>query len=64
MSCATCASTIEDAVAGLEGVESIDVNFATDEATLEYDPDEVGLAEISEAIEDVGYEAHKQVNPQ
>ncbi|MCU4744456.1 heavy metal translocating P-type ATPase [Natronoglomus mannanivorans] len=56
MSCATCASTIEDAVADLEGVTSVDVNFATDEATLKYEPDEVGLDEIYGAIEDAGYD--------
>ncbi|WP_084777727.1 heavy metal translocating P-type ATPase [Natrialba sp. SSL1] len=56
MSCATCASTIEDTVADLEGVASVDVNFATDEATLKYEPDEVVLDEIYSAIEDAGYE--------
>ena len=59
MSCATCAATIEDAVANLDGVDSIDVNFATDEATLEYDPDVVSLAAIYEAIEDAGYTPEK-----
>ena len=56
MSCATCAGTIEDAVGDFEGVTSIDVNFATDEATLEYDPSVVSLGEIYGAIEDAGYE--------
>ncbi|WP_394337648.1 heavy metal translocating P-type ATPase [Haloferax sp. Atlit-10N] len=55
MSCATCALTIEDAVTKLDGVDSIDVNFATDEATLVYDPDDVSLATIYGAIEDSGY---------
>ena len=56
MSCATCASTIEDTVADLDGMRSVDVNFATDEATLEYDPGEVDLSAIYDAIEDAGYE--------
>ena len=59
MSCATCASTVEGAVADLHGVTSIDVNFATDEATVEYDPDEVGLAAIYDAIEAAGYEPER-----
>ena len=56
MTCATCASTVEGAVADLDGVKSVDVNFATDEATLEYDPGEVGLDEIYGAVEAAGYE--------
>ncbi|MWV64814.1 heavy metal translocating P-type ATPase [Halorubrum sp. JWXQ-INN 858] len=59
MSCATCASTIEDAVASLAGVEEIDVNFATDEATLTYDPDETALPTVYTAIEDAGYEPER-----
>ena len=59
MTCATCASTVEDAVSDVDGVTSVDVNFATDEATLEYDPDEVALDEIYAAIEDAGYEPER-----
>ena len=56
MSCATCAGTVEDAVASA-GIDEgdVSVNFATDEATLTYDPDEVSLADIYEAIERSGY---------
>ncbi|MEY7851817.1 HAD-IC family P-type ATPase [Natrarchaeobius sp. A-rgal3] len=56
MSCATCSGTVEDVVSDLEGVESVDVNFATDEGTVEYDPEAVSLAEIYAAIESAGYE--------
>ena len=59
MSCATCASTIEEAVADLNGVDTVDVNFATDEATVRYDPDEVALVTVFEAIEDAGYEPER-----
>ncbi|WP_121744021.1 heavy metal translocating P-type ATPase [Natronorubrum halophilum] len=57
MSCSTCSGTVEDAVAGLEGVESASANYATDEGTVAYDPDERSLADIYDAIEDAGYEA-------
>jgi len=57
MSCSTCAESIEEAVGALEGVENVDVNFASDEATVEYDPEDVSLAEIYEAVEEAGYEA-------
>ncbi|GAA0675662.1 heavy metal translocating P-type ATPase [Natronoarchaeum mannanilyticum] len=57
MSCATCSSTIEESVGELDGVASVNANFATDEGTVEYDPEEVSLGEIYEAIESAGYEA-------
>ncbi|MCU4743688.1 heavy metal translocating P-type ATPase [Natronoglomus mannanivorans] len=57
MSCSTCSGTIEDAVADLEGVESVSANYATDEGAVEYDPDRTSLAEIYDAIEEAGYEA-------
>ncbi|QLG27544.1 copper-translocating P-type ATPase [Halorarum halophilum] len=55
MTCANCSATIEDALADLEGV-SADVNYATDEATVEYDPERTPLAAVFDAIEGAGYE--------
>lgn len=55
MSCASCASSIEDAVDRLEGVVEAEVNFATDEGTVEFDSAEVSLAEIYGAVEQAGY---------
>jgi Cu+-exporting ATPase len=55
MSCANCAGTIDDALAELDGVVESDVNFATDEGTVTYDPDETSLAAIYAAVEDAGY---------
>ncbi len=60
MSCATCSGTVEDAVSELDGVEQVDVNFATDEATLRFDPEVVSLAEIYQVIEDAGYSPERQ----
>ncbi|AXR79741.1 heavy metal translocating P-type ATPase [Natrarchaeobaculum sulfurireducens] len=57
MSCSTCSGSVEDAVAALEGVEEASANFATDEGTVAYDPAEVSLADIYDAIEDAGFEA-------
>ena len=55
MSCANCSATIADAVESLDGVSEATINFATDEGTVEYDPDDVSLGRIYEAIEDAGY---------
>ena len=60
MSCATCAAAVEKSVTALEGIEAVDVNFATDEATVAYDPETVGLDEIYEAIEAAGYEPERR----
>ncbi|WP_162224625.1 heavy metal translocating P-type ATPase, partial [Halorussus amylolyticus] len=56
MSCANCSGTVEDALGELDGVLAANVNFATDEGTVEYDPEVVSLAEIYRAIESAGYE--------
>lgn len=57
MSCATCAQSITEAVEGLAGVSEATVNYATDEGTVDYDPDAVSLSEIYDAVDDAGYEA-------
>ncbi|PSP47390.1 heavy metal translocating P-type ATPase [Halobacteriales archaeon QH_7_69_31] len=56
MHCSSCAETIADAVESVEGVESATVNYATDDATVAYDPDRASLSDVHEAIESVGYE--------
>ena len=55
MSCANCSQSIADAVGALDGVSEVNVNFATDEGTVEYDPAVVSLGRIFEAIEEAGY---------
>ena len=57
MSCANCSATIEDALDDLDGVASANANYATDEGSVEYDPEEVSLGEIFDAIESAGYGA-------
>ncbi|WP_394740880.1 heavy metal translocating P-type ATPase [Natronococcus roseus] len=56
MSCSTCSGTVEDAVTDLPGVVRADVNFASDEARIEYNPNDMSLSEIVDAIEESGYE--------
>ncbi|ELZ44834.1 copper-transporting ATPase [Halorubrum californiense DSM 19288] len=57
MSCANCSATVSDAVGSIDGVSRADANYATDEATVEYDPDATSLAAIYDAIEEAGYGA-------
>jgi Cu+-exporting ATPase len=55
MTCASCVSRVEGALQGLEGVLSASVNLATERATIEYIPGQVGLADFRRAVQDVGY---------
>ena len=57
MTCASCVAKIEKALASVVGVSSASVNFATEKATVEYDPSQASRADIEQAIEDVGYTA-------
>ncbi|MES3160287.1 MAG: HAD-IC family P-type ATPase, partial [Halorubrum sp.] len=56
MSCSTCSGTVTDALESLEGVESAAINFATDEGSVEYDPERVTLAALYDAVRDAGYD--------
>jgi Cu+-exporting ATPase len=57
MTCAACASRIEKVLGRLDGVQTASVNFATERATVAYDPGRVKLSQIREAIEKAGYRA-------
>ncbi len=56
MSCATCASTIEESLEGLGGVLEADANFANDEVVVSYNPVDTESAVLYDAIEGAGYE--------
>lgn len=57
MTCAACAQRIEKGINKLVGVESASVNFATEKATVLYNPQQVRQSVIREAIEKAGYQA-------
>ncbi|MHB1389750.1 MAG: heavy metal translocating P-type ATPase [Thermoleophilia bacterium] len=56
MTCASCVERNEKALRMLPGVLSADVNFATEQATVEYDPGVVGVGGLVAAVEQVGYQ--------
>ena len=60
MHCASCSETIEAALSERPGVVAADVNYATDEATVEYNPESVSLEGAYDTIEEVGYEAVRE----
>ncbi|BDZ70255.1 hypothetical protein GCM10025861_07720 [Methanobacterium petrolearium] len=46
MHCASCALNIEKSLQDMEGVEDAQVNFGTEKATVNYDPDKLQLQEL------------------
>jgi len=55
MTCASCASHVENAVGQLPGVSGVVVNLATGKASLAVEPGRASLADIRRAIADIGY---------
>ena len=56
MSCAACVRRVEQGIADLKGVSSSAVNFATQKATVTYDPKEVSVDQMAARVKDLGYE--------
>jgi len=55
MTCTTCARTIAKGLSHTPGVKQADVNFASEKASLEYDPAKVNLAKIKDTVSQLGY---------
>jgi len=55
MTCASCVERNEKALRELPGVLHAEVNFATEKATIEFDPETVSVAELASAVERGGY---------
>ena len=55
MTCASCVRAVERAVGKVEGVESVEVNFATEKGLVVYDPALVRVSAIKQAIAKAGY---------
>jgi Cu+-exporting ATPase len=56
MTCASCAARIEKKLNKLDGVEA-SVNYATEEATVGFDPAQVQLEQLISTVEAIGYGA-------
>jgi P-type Cu+ transporter len=55
MTCANCAMNIERALRKVDGVSGVSVNFGTEQATVSYDPQQVPLKGLMQAVEAAGY---------
>src|SRR5882762_1705083 len=59
MTCASCAATVQEALAGATGVTSAGVNFATNKAAIEYDAAQTNVGQLIKTVRDVGYNCGK-----
>jgi len=53
-------ATVEGALHGIEGVATATVNLTAEKAFVTFDPGKVRLADLEQAIRDVGYEVGKE----
>ncbi len=58
MHCTSCSQIISNQVGKLDGVDLCEVNFATSQAVLEYDPNKQSLASMNSSLADFGYTLH------
>ena len=61
MTCSACANRVEKVVGKLDGVESANVNFATETLSVKYDDKKVDNSEIEKVIEKAGYGVQKNL---
>ncbi|MBF2056592.1 MAG: copper-translocating P-type ATPase [Cyanobacterium sp. T60_A2020_053] len=57
MSCASCASTIEQGIRQVHGVSNCNVNFALSQATIVYNPQQTSVKQIQQVVIDTGYQS-------
>jgi Cu+-exporting ATPase len=56
MTCASCVARNEKALRRLAGVSQANVNFATEKATVTFDPAQIDVGRLTATIEQAGYE--------
>ena len=61
MHCASCSSIIERTLKKQKGIEKVEVNNATERASVSYDERHISPMEMSKAIEPLGYTLHAEV---
>lgn len=56
MTCASCVAHVEGALSDVPGVVDVNVNLATEKASLTFVPGVAGLSDFKQAVERTGYE--------
>jgi copper chaperone len=54
--CSNCAANVHKALEGVTGVENLDVRLSEKIAIVTFDPNKVSKQEITEKVEDFGYD--------
>lgn len=62
MHCASCASNIQRKLRKTDGIAEATVNYANEQATVNFDESKVKKYDIAKAVSDVGYMAHIDVD--
>ena len=56
MDCNNCAANVRKALEGVNGIENLDIRLSEKIARVTFDPDNVSKQEITEKVEDFGYD--------
>jgi len=55
MHCASCAAIITKKISKLEGVKNIEVNFASEKAMVDFDPEKISIERMNQEVDKLGY---------
>jgi Cu+-exporting ATPase len=61
MTCAACANKVEKKLGKLAGVSNVTVNFALETVTVEYNPNDISIQQMIEAVDHIGYQMSQKV---
>lgn len=54
--CNNCAANVRKALEGVDGIENLDIRLSEKIAVVTFDPGEVSKQEITEKVEDFGFD--------
>jgi len=60
MSCASCVARVEEGLLKAAGVSAAQVNFASERASVAFDPEQATLRDLVAAVRGAGYEVRKE----
>jgi Cu+-exporting ATPase len=63
VTCPTCVTNIEAFVGELPGVDRVDVNYGAERVTVAYDPDQLDVDRIKQAVASSGYRIEEREQP-
>ena len=63
MTCSSCSGRIESVLGKVEGVSSADVNLLMNTATVKYDANTIGSADIVDRVESLGFDCSSAASP-